>query len=100
MKGNHPDTDKCRNDVGNVGDVKGKNIGLAHVIRQIPTGAHSEVWVDLGDGFKMIGKPYEGKCGKNNWATSPSSNQQPQFRCDCRPNGRAVQVPSAVVYEI
>jgi len=88
-------TDKCRQKVGNVGDVKGKNIGLAHVIRQTSGGAHSEVWVDLGTGFKHVGD-YDGKCGKKRWSTGPSQDQQPQFRCDCAD----VQVQSAKVYEI
>jgi len=51
--------------------------------------------VDLGNGFKHIGD-YDGKCGKRQWSTGPSQDQQPQFRCDCAD----VQVQSAKVYEI
>jgi len=99
-EGNHPHTDKCRQKVNNVGNIKGKDIGLAHVIRQTSAGAHSEVWVDLGNGFKLMGHA-DGKCyGPDNGSSTPSANQQPQFRCDCMPNGQYVQIHSAVVYEI
>jgi hypothetical protein len=99
-KGNHPHTDKCRQKVNNVGNIKGKDIGLAHVIQQTSAGAHSEVWVDLGNGFKLMGHA-DGKCyGPDNGSSTPSANQQPQFRCDCMPNGQYVQIHSAVVYEI
>jgi hypothetical protein len=99
-EGNHPHTDKCRQKVNNVGNIKGKDIGLAHVIQQTSAGAHSEVWVDLGNGFKLMGHA-DGKCyGPDNGSSTPSANQQPQFRCDCMPNGQYVQIHSAVVYEI
>jgi hypothetical protein len=99
-EGNHPHTDKCRQKVNNVGNIKGKDIGLAHVIQQTSVGAHSEVWVDLGNGFRLMGHA-DGKCyGPDNGSSTPSANQQPQFRCDCMPNGQYVQIHSAVVYEI
>ncbi|HEY1247717.1 MAG TPA: hypothetical protein VGE97_01895, partial [Nitrososphaera sp.] len=94
-EGPHPTTDKCRKKVGNVGSVKGKLVGLCHVIRAGSGGAHSEVWIDVGGGFKKIGE-YDGKCGSKKWSTSPSSGQQVQFRCDCS----GVTIKSAVVYEL
>lgn len=94
-EGPHPKTTKCKTKVGNVGPVAGKRIGLAHAIWQAGGGAHSEVWIDTGGGFKKIGQ-YNGACGNSKTSTSPSSGQQVQFRCDCS----GVKIESANVYEI
>jgi hypothetical protein len=94
-EGPHPKTSKCKKVVGNVGSIKGKRIGLLHAIWKGSGGAHSEVWIDSGSGFKKIGV-YDGACGNAKTSTTPSSAQQVQFRCDCS----GVKVESMNVYEI
>jgi len=94
-EGPHPKTTKCKKKVGNVGSIAGKRVGLLHAIWKAGSGAHSEVWIDTGGGFKKIGT-YDGSCGNAQTSTSPSSGQQVQFRCDCT----GVKVESANAYEI
>jgi hypothetical protein len=94
-EGPHPKTAKCRQKVGNVGSVAGKRVGLLHAISKGSGGAHSEVWIDTGGGFKKVGQ-YDGPCGNVQKSTTPSSGQQVQFRCDCS----GVKVESANAYEV
>ena len=96
-EGYHPSTTTCQQKATNAGNVAGKLVGFKGVIWALPQGgAHQEIWVDTGAGFKKMGQRNVAACGKEHTTTKPVANQQVEFRTDCT----GVNVRCAWVAEI
>lgn len=96
-EGPHPSTTTCQQNLGNVGSLKGKTIGMKYIIWPGSSGgAHQELYLDTGNGqWRKMGQR-DGPCGKDKKSTTVSKNQQVEFRIDCK----NVTVQCASVNEI
>jgi hypothetical protein len=79
-EGPHPKTDKTQQKVGQV--KTGGTVGLLFAIWPGAGGAHQEIAVDDGGGWRKLGAR-DGPCGYNKKSTKPVSGYQAQFRTDC-----------------
>lgn len=83
-EGPHPSTTTCQQNLGNVGSLKGKTIGMKFVIWPGSGGAHQELYLDIGNGqWKLMGTR-DGPCGKDKKSTTPAPNHQVEYRIDCK----------------
>ena len=82
-EGPHPSTVNFSVKGKNMGNFKGKLVGIKGVIWPTATGAHVEGYMDIAANGKWekFGE-YNGPCGKNEKSTKPVANQQIQFRVD------------------
>src|SRR3982750_1066543 len=83
-EGPHPSTTTCQQNLGNVGSLRGKTIGMKYIIWPGSGGAHQELYLDTGNGqWRKMGQR-DGPCGKDKKSTTVSKNQQVEFRIDCK----------------
>jgi hypothetical protein len=79
-EGPHPKTAKTQQKVGTV--TNKSKVGLLFAIWPGAGGAHQEIFVDEGSGWRKVGQR-DGPCGNSKKSTKPVSGYQAQFRTDC-----------------
>src|SRR5690349_7391992 len=79
-EGPHPKTAKTQTKVGTI--TNKTRVGLLFAIWPGQGGAHQEVFVDEGSGWRKVGQR-DGPCGNAKKETKPVSGYQAQFRTDC-----------------
>ncbi len=87
-EGPHPETTspKPETAIGNVGSVANKKIGFKSIIWNQGGKWHHEVWIDVtgsGSNWKKAAQMDFTEWGNVKKSSTPASNQQIEFRCDC-----------------
>ena len=83
-EGPHPNTDLGQGSLGSVGNLQGKRVGIMVVFAaNAGGGAHQELWVDAGGGWKKMGERNLSSWGASKKSNKIASGQSVEFRCDC-----------------